>query len=269
MKRQKTLILGFILGTVAALAFSVDASAQTLREEFHQTYPLAANGTVSLKNLSGNVHVATWNQNSVKVDAVKTAHSQERLQEAKIVVENTPDRVVIRTRYPDHNWDSDDDDDDDHGDHDGRSLASVEYKLTIPEGASLDEVKLVSGDVDVNGVGGEVRVSSVSGDINAQGLRGRTEISSVSGDVKVTFNRSPERAKLHSVSGDVIAILPSNASMDVSASTVSGDISNEFGLPVDHGRYVGHNLNGKIGNGEHRLELNSVSGEIKVRRSAM
>ena len=264
MKRQKTVVLGFILGTVAALAFSVSASAQQLREEFHQTYPLSANGTVSLKNLSGAVHISTWNQNAVKVDAIKTAHTPERLQEAKIVVENTPDRVVIRTKYPDRNWDSDDDDD-----HDGRSLASVEYSLTIPAGASLDEVKLVSGDVDINGVGGAVHVSSVSGNVNAQGLRGRAEISSVSGDVKVTFNRAAAKTKLHSVSGDVIAILPSDASVEVSANTVSGDISNEFGLDVEHGKYVGHHLTGRIGNGEGNLELHSVSGEIKVRRAAL
>src|ERR1041384_2380962 len=237
MKRQASIVSGIILGVVLA----VSANAQQLREEFHQTYPLAANGTVSLRNLSGAVHITTWNQNAVKVDAIKTARNQERLQEAKIVVENTPDRVVIRTRYPDRNWDSDDDDD-----RDGRSVASVEYNLTIPAGAGLDEVKLVSGDVDLTGVGGDVRVSSVSGNVNADGLKGRADISSVSGDVKVTFNRASSRMNLKSVSGDVIAMLPSDASVEVSANTVSGDISNEFGLDVEHGKYVGHHLSGQI-----------------------
>ena len=84
----------------------------------------------------------------------------------------------------------------------------------------------------------------------------RVSITGATGDVRA-----------NSVSGDLK--LERLRASSVSASTVSGDISNEFGLPVDHGRYVGHNLNGKIGNGEHRLELNSVSGEIKVRRGAM
>ena len=262
MKRHASIALGIILGVIAAFGFTANVSAQELREEFHQTYPLAANGSVSLRNLSGAVHISTWAQNSVKVDAIKTARNQERLQEARIVVENTPDRVVIRTRYPDRNWDDDDD-------HDGRSVASVEYNLTIPAGASLDEVKLVSGDVDVKGVGGDVRISSVSGNVNAEGVKGRAEISSVSGDVKVTFNRASSRMKLNSVSGDIIAMLPTDASVEVSANTVSGDISNEFGLEVDHGKYVGHHLTGQIGNGEGKLELHSVSGEIKVRRAAL
>ena len=264
MKRQTSLILGLILGTLAALAFSTRASAQDLREEFHQTYPIAANGTVSLRNPSGNVHISTWNQNAVKVDAVKTAYSQERLQEAKIVVENTTDRVVIRTKYPDRNWD-----DGDSNGSEGIKLATVEYTLTIPANASLDEVKLVSGDVEVNGVGGEVRVSSVSGNVDAQGLRGRAEISSVSGNVHVTFANSKNRMRLNSVSGDVIASLPSDASVQVSANTVSGDISNDFGIEVEHGRYVGHHLTGQIGNGEGSLELHSVSGEIRVKRASL
>lgn len=264
MKRQTSLILGLILGTLAAFAFTAHASAQSLREEFHQTYPIAANGTVSLRNLSGAVRISTWNQNAVKVDAVKTAYSQERLQEAKIEIENTADRVVIRTKYPDRNWDDERD-----GDNEAHRLASVEYNLTIPAGASLDEVKLVSGDVDVKGVTGEVRISTVSGNVNAEGLRGRAELSSVSGDVHVTFANAKNRIKLNSVSGDVIASLPADASVQVSANTVSGDISNEFGIEVEHGRYVGHHLSGQIGNGEGNLELHSVSGEIRVKRAAL
>jgi len=265
MKRQKPLILGLILGTLAAFVFTAHASAQSLREEFHQTYPIAANGTVSLRNISGAVHISTWNQNAVKVDAVKTAYSQERLQEAKIIVENTADRVVIRTKYPERDWDRDDESDG----PEGIKLANVEYTLTIPATASIDEVKSVSGDVDVKGVGGDVRVSSVSGDINAEGLRGRADLSSVSGKVRVTFANARSRMKLHSVSGDVIASLPSDASVHVSANTVSGDISNEFGIDVEHGRYVGHHLSGQIGTGEGDLELHSVSGEIRVRRASM
>ena len=262
MRKSTPLILGVVLGTVAALAFTANASAQDVREEFHQTYPLAANGSISLHNLSGAVHITTWSQNAVKVDAVKTAYSRERLNEAKIEVENTPDRVVIRTKYPNRDWDDGDDDN-------GRRYANVEYSLTIPAGASLDEVKLVSGDIDIKDVGGEVRVSTVSGDVSAQGIKGRAEISSVSGDVKVTFNRASSRMKLHSVSGNVVASLPSDASVEVSANTVSGDISNEFGLEVEHGRYVGHHLTGRIGNGEGSLVLHSVSGEIRLRRSSL
>lgn len=259
MKRQTSVLLGLILGAVTALALTANAQAQQLREEFHQTYPLTADGSVSLKNISGAVHIATWAQNSVKVDAVKTADTQEELNRAQIVVENSPSRVSIRTKYPDRDWD----------DNHGRSAASVEYNITVPAGASLDTINLVSGDLDIKGVQGEVRASSVSGDVNAEGLGGRAEISSVSGDVKVTFQRAVARADLHSVSGDVIAVLPNDAGAEVRANTVSGDISNEFGLTVDRGQWVGSHLTGHIGNGDNSIEMHTVSGNIKLRRASM
>lgn len=259
MKRHTTILLGVMLGAVAALALSANASAQELREEFHQQYPLAANGSVSLKNVSGAVHISTWAQNSVKVDAVKTGRTEEALKGTQIVVDNTPDRVEIRTKYPESDWD------DDHG----RSVASVEYSITVPPGASLDKISLVSGDLDISGVQGEVHASSVSGNVNARGLGGRADISSVSGDVKVALAHAKANADLHSVSGDVIALLPSDAGAEVRANTVSGDISNEFGLTVDRGRWVGSHLTGRIGNGDNSIELHTVSGNIKLRRASM
>lgn len=265
MRRHTSLILGLIFGTVAALG-SASASAQEVREEFHQSFPLAANGSVSLSNLSGRVKINTWERNEVKIDAVKRADTQQHLNDAKIVVENTADRISIRTKYPNRGWD---DEDNDHGRNCCNHTASVDYQLTVPAGASLDAVKLVSGDLEIKGVGGEVHASSISGDVRAEGLRGRAEISSVSGNVQVTYAGVTDRLRLNSVSGDLVAVLPANASASVSANTVSGDISNEFGLPVEHGQYVGHHLTGTIGGGQGRIDLHTVSGEIRVKRASM
>src|SRR5205085_2514603 len=95
----------FCLLALAALALTAaDASrAQSSRpevtEEFHQTYPLAAGGRVSLSNINGGVRVAAWDRNEVKVDAVKRAYAQERLQEARIEVDSSPSFVHIETKY--------------------------------------------------------------------------------------------------------------------------------------------------------------------------
>src|SRR5947209_5220340 len=75
-------------GTPAAASLNMKAgdssypqksTGDELREEFHQTYPLTANGRVSLENINGGVHIAVWDQNEVKVDAVKRAYRRERL----------------------------------------------------------------------------------------------------------------------------------------------------------------------------------------------
>src|ERR1044071_761022 len=104
------------LAAIAAILFTVQAYAGDhsgdLTAEFHQTYPLATDGRVSLSNINGAAHIMGWDRNEVKVDAIKYAHRQERLDEAKIIVDASNNRISIRTQYPEHdnnwNWRSDD-----------------------------------------------------------------------------------------------------------------------------------------------------------------
>jgi hypothetical protein len=57
-----------------ALSHALDNGRLT--EEFHQTYPFAANGRVSLSNINGPVHITAWDRNEVKLDAIKRANNQ-------------------------------------------------------------------------------------------------------------------------------------------------------------------------------------------------
>src|ERR1035438_3601022 len=100
--RQSATWLGAVLGTVCALlmlALGAHASDHpgALTEEFHQTYALSPDGRVELDNINGAVHIASWDQNQVKVDAVKYADTKERLDEAKIEVDSGKESISIRT----------------------------------------------------------------------------------------------------------------------------------------------------------------------------
>ncbi len=41
-----------------------------LTEELHKTWPIDADGRVSLKNVNGAVHISAWDRNEVQVDAI-------------------------------------------------------------------------------------------------------------------------------------------------------------------------------------------------------
>ena len=47
---------------------------------------------------------------------------------------------------------------------------------------------------------------------------------------------------LNSVNGSVDLTIPSDSNAEVEASTVSGNINNDFGLHVNNHRFVGHDL---------------------------
>ncbi len=258
-QRRRSIWAGAIVGALLALLFTAGMQAQAaeqLRDEFHKTYPLAANGRISLSNINGNVAITGWDRNEVKIDAVKTATTKERLDEAKIIVDAEANSITIKTEYPHHNgWGRND------------NPANVEYTVSVPRGARLDSVKLVNGDLTIDAVSGDVHADSVNGTVLAKGLTGRTELSTVNGKVDVNFTRLETDARLSSVNGSLSVTIPSDAKAEVTADTMSGRISNDFGLDIqDH--MVGHNLRGSLGTGGPQLALKNVNGNISIRHAA-
>jgi DUF4097 and DUF4098 domain-containing protein YvlB len=254
--------LGAVLGTVCALfVLVVGANAAdhrgALTEEFHQTYALTAGGRVELDNINGDVHISSWDRNEVKVDAVKYADTKERLDEAKIEIDARNDSISIRTKYPDHNntWN--------WGSH--NNPAGVEYTLTVPRGARLDEIKLINGSLSVAGVRGEVNASCINGRLEAHNLAGRAHLSTINGHLDARFDElAGHSVELSSVNGSVDLTIPSDSKAEIEASTVSGGINNDFGLHVNHHQFVGHDLRGELGTGGTRIKLEDVNGRIEI-----
>jgi DUF4097 and DUF4098 domain-containing protein YvlB len=257
--------LGAVLGSVfALLIFALGAHAAdhrgALTEEFHQTYALSPNGRVELDNINGDVHISVWDQNQVKVDAIKYADTKERLDEAKIEISSGADYLSIKTKYPDgdNRWN--------RGWH--NDPATVEYTLTIPRKARLDEVNLINGSLDISGAGGEVRASCINGRMDAKDLAGRAKLSTINGRLEARFDQLPgSEVELNSVNGEVNLTIPSDSHAEVEASTVSGSIHNDFGLRVNNHRFVGHDLRGELGNGGTHIRLENVNGRIDIRHA--
>jgi DUF4097 and DUF4098 domain-containing protein YvlB len=264
-QRKSATWLGAALGTLCALlTFALAAHAAdrrgSLTEEFHQTYAISADGRIELDNINGDVHISSWDHNEVKVDAVKYADTKERLEEAKIEIDSGKDYLSIRTRYPDHNnsWN--------WGSH--NNPASVEYTLTVPRSAKLDEIKLINGALDITGMVGEVRASCINGRLQAQNLSGRAELSTVNGRLEAKFDQlAGQSVDLNSVNGSLSLTIPSDSNAEIEANTVSGNIGNDFGLHVNHHSVVGHDLRGQLGNGGTHLKLNNVNGRIEIRHA--
>ncbi|HEX2270914.1 MAG TPA: DUF4097 family beta strand repeat-containing protein [Pyrinomonadaceae bacterium] len=232
--------------------------AQELREDFHQTYPLSATGRVSLENINGGVQIKVWDRAAVQVDAVKKAHRKDRLAEVKIDVTASEENIRIKTEYPEGTFTF----------RSGRfdNPATVEYTLTVPRRAVLESIELINGSLDIEGVEGNVKASSINGRVTATGLLGETRLSTINGQLQATFTRLDESKPitLSSVNGSVNLIIPSDSNASIRAGTVHGGISNDFGMQVRHGEYVGHNLEGQIGTGGPRIKLDNVNGSIRI-----
>jgi DUF4097 and DUF4098 domain-containing protein YvlB len=240
--------LAIVLGALPASA------GQELSEEFHQTWPLGDRGSIHLENVNGNVRIATWDRDEVKIDAIKHAKNREQLDAVKIEVDAKADRIGIKTKYPDSRL------------FHKNNSTSVDYTLRVPKQSRLDHISTVNGAVEIENVGGDVKADSVNGNVTAAGLAGDVTLSTVNGSVNANFARLMKPVSLHSVNGGVTIALPSDANADVSAGTVNGGISSAFSLAVKSHFPIGQNLDGKLGEGGPAIKISTVNGGIHFDR---
>jgi len=231
-------------------------------ERFEQTYPLSANGRLSVSNVNGPIVVEAWDRNEVQLVAIKTADSKERLADVDIKVDAKPDYISVETDYGDwkvrnngERWRD-------------RGRLDVAYNLMVPRGAVLNEIETVNGSVTVSNFTNMTRISAVNGTVKATNLRGTASLSTVNGEVAADFDRLDAGSKisLETVNGRVNLVIPSDSNATLRAESLNGNITNDFGLPMQKGKYVGRNLYGTVGTGDVRIKLESVNGPLAINR---
>lgn len=239
-------------------------------QDFQRSYNLGAGGTVNVRSISGDVKVTGYEGQAIVVTGFKEGRDRERVS----VEDQSGDNAVdVRVRYPE-NCDCD---------------ASVRFEVKVPRSVSyrFESFSTVSGDVEVNGVTGELRARSVSGSVTVKGVNGAVNASSVSGNVRVGEVNGTANAKstsgnveveirqlqgagnmdFGSVSGDVRVKLPDNLDAEVKMSTLSGDLKTDFPLTIEEAKWgPGKKASGKVGGGTRSLKLSSTSGSVSLVR---
>jgi DUF4097 and DUF4098 domain-containing protein YvlB len=175
---------------------------------------------------------------------------------------------------------------------DGRSLDvdNVSGKVQLNSTAHAIEVDSVSGSVTLEAPkGGAVErahLQTVSGDIRATGVDGRVKLETVSGSISYTaptvaeFNAETvsgtvdasaapaKNARMHveTMSGHLRLNLPASLSARVTAETFSGNIKTDFGTVSKTEFGPGSSLDARVGDGDARIETESFSGSIELRK---
>jgi len=263
----------FLIGSYAAEA----TAKEKYEEKFEKTVSLAMDGKVTLENITGSIDVKTWNKGEVKIDATKISKAstldkaKENAGLVKIEVEKEGNTLRIKTEYPDE----------------GklmrrRSLnVSVKYSLVIPAKASA-RIDSVTGDVDLEKIGGAVKVDLVTGGIvvkkadkgvDCETVTGRIELQNITGDAfmetvtgRITVSQIKGSIRANVVTGKIELREVSEANV-VDANTVTGAVIYD-GKINRGGRYTLKTHTGRIemtmpADSGFDLEANTFSGEIQ------
>jgi len=271
---------------VALLVCLTTLSATDTKKDFK--YAVGPKASVSIINEYGPVSVKPSSGNQVLVSA--TLHSDS------VEVDNSQvgNRIEFRTHLL-------------HGATPQNS--QVEYEVLVPSDASVTvhsttgllRVEQLQGDLTVQGDAvqvdvrdikdahvhvktlngpitltnirnGHVEVSSVGGDITMSAVSGPlVEVSSTSGKIRYDgdFGIGGEY-RMQSHSGDVEAIIPADASVDVVARSVRGEVQNDFPLrPKVHNSFIavpGKSLVGVAGKAASSVIIRTFSGKIRLKK---
>ena len=272
------------LAVVVVLAGTTLVVAES-RKEFH--FKVGRHASVSVMNQYGPITVKPSTGKMVDVTAILYS------DKAEVDHSQSGDRVEIQSHLlPGADADS------------GR----VDYEIQVPVGASITlrsttgslHAEKLQGDVTVEGANADVDVREISdahvhiktlnGPVTLTNIRdGHVEITSVSGDVvmnsvngplvQVNSNSGKIRYDgefggggeyyLTSHTGDIEAMAPSYASIDVIARSEHGTVDNDFQLNPRHTSFpikAGSAFAGTVGKAASSVKLLSFSGKIHLKK---
>lgn len=232
----------------------------------HFVFEVDDTPTLVLRHIEGQVDVRSSEADRVEIWAERGNPMID------IDVRRVGNRIIIDTDYekppfcdPHEDW-------------------SVDFEILVPPTSNL-KLKTVEAGIDVEGVEGDIRLETVTGHISATAVGGDLWLNSIDGDVWLDWITDAEiqavtisgditdthgfmdekPRELASVMGKIKFIPQSEAAFRVDGETLIGDIVNELSddLEVERHRWTGiKRITGRINDGDARLKLRSITGDL-------
>jgi len=198
------------------------AFAQHDSETVNKTLPFPSDGTLRLRNFSGDVRITTTNGRDVAIKAVREAN-RDQLDHIKLDIQSSGSTISIDANMRDSGWS-----DRNHNDN----VVKTTFDIQVPASAKLD-VDVFSSPVTVDGVTGEQRLKTFSGKISVTGARAAVTAESFNGDVDIDARQasSPEMT-IQTFSGHIGARLADTTRASVTFDTFSGRFDSDLPLSI-------------------------------------
>ena len=140
---------------------------------------------------------------------------------------------------------------------------SASGSVTVSKVRGDVEVNAISGVIRISNPGGRVEADTASGNVDIQGAAHDVKAHAASGRVSVQGHPGGENYwELKTASGSVQLSVPASANLHLSAEAVSGEIRSDIPIVVEEqGK---HSLRAHMGSGGGRVDIHTVSGEIRI-----
>jgi Putative adhesin len=238
-----------------------------LAEDFRWSGRLAAGKTVEVKGINGDIDARPAGGSEVEVTAVKRGRRSDA-SEVRVEMVEHERGVTICAVYPSRGGSRPNKCG--PGEGSGRTDdndVEVRFEVRVPVGVNFVG-RTVNGGIEAVDLPAEAEAYTVNGSVRVSAA-GETRAETVNGSIRASMGRSDGRDPLSfkTVNGGITVELPASTEADVHAETVNGGIETDFPLTVK-GKWVGRRIDGQIGAGGRRLELETVNGSITLRKAS-
>ena len=278
---------------IAAVALAL---AAPLHAQTDTTFGVRTDARLDVNNFGGSITVRTWDRAQVRIVATHSRRDKLRVRDAGEVVRVGmssslgPSGVVdieltVPAAMP-------------------LNLGGTYTDITVEGTRAPITASTVQGDVNVKGGRDLVRLKSVQGRVALEGARGRVELTGVNkgisvadvqGDVTaetvnggiafervessnvdagtvngtITYDGTVRDGGIYSFrthDGGITVLLPDRPSVTVTIASMQGRIASDFPYQLPAGSTPRRRQTFQLGGGSARLEMESFSGTLRLRR---
>lgn len=252
-----------------------------------QKFPLVGAAKFNLSNLSGDIIIEGVEGTEAQIKVIKTGGTVEERQSLKIIYSTVGGNLSLKSpQLLNNNVDIA------YEVKLPRSLSQVNIqavssKVKVTNVDALVAVHTTSGAVELSRLAGAIRVETESGEVTIEessgdigvtaskskveldGVNGTVEVDNTAGETRAVFESSTlaDSLRFKSVSGDIEVRFESELNAEMDARTTSGKLDVQ-GLGVEVKQSPGFSQAvGRVGIGGLPLRVETVSGNIKVKKS--
>jgi DUF4097 and DUF4098 domain-containing protein YvlB len=221
---------------------------------------------LQVENISGSVSITGWDQSHVAVKYIKSAPTQEHLDNLEVRMDVSGTRLYVKTVRKFRN-----------------SRGSVSFQISVPDNIRSISANSISGSIDLNGMnpGVDQDLSTISGSITTDNSAD-LDLRTISGSINFVFSGKKVKANSTSgrISGKILAI-DDGGSIDIGAvsgsvalgifkefdasvklHSVSGSVKSDFPVMVTTSKR--NTIMGTIGEGRIPINIGTTSGSIRL-----
>lgn len=236
-------------------------------QETRFTRQLAPGSVVELDNINGSISVSQGTGRTAEVVVTKTVKKGDgKLVKAIMEAEDGVMRVCTIYLNRDPNRSSCKGNNSTNSKKGDQFEVTTNYEVRLPAGVRV-RGETVNGSITVSAIDAQADLETVNGDIRVQsGAAG--SLQTVNGSIRGSFARAdwPGSLTMETVNGVIDLEFPASFAASVRGETVNGTISSpDFPLTIT-GKWGPKSFRGTIGGGGRDLRVETVNGNITIRK---